>query len=266
MENWPPLNPADTRPLNHQIAAVIREAIESGELEPGARVPGENTIMERYGVARWTAREALALLANLGLITKVPKVGTFVRSERRLERKPRRYRRLRNTAPFASEVRAAGMNPNIEARSEAVEPPADIRERLQLEGGERTMRTVYRFLADGKPVQSSVSYEPLSITAGTPVEIPEEGPYAGLGVIARLDAIDVKITHVSEDVSVRPPTPEESSSLAIPSGVHVFEIWRTFKTDARPVEVAKIVIPGDRYSLSYQFSVPDEFGDDPITE
>lgn len=127
------------------------------------------------------------------------------------------------------------------------------------------MRTVYRFLADGKPVQSSISYEPLSITEGTPVELPEQGPYARLGVLVRMDAIGVQITHVTEDVSVRPPTTDESTNLDIPTGVHVFEIWRTFKTDTQPVEVAKIIIPGDRYSLSYQFSIPDEYGDDPIT-
>src|SRR5215475_14185691 len=88
--NLPDLDPADARPLNQQIAAALRTSIESGGLAPGARVPGENTLMARYGVSRWTAREALATLANAGLITKVPKVGTFVHSQLRLERRSRR--------------------------------------------------------------------------------------------------------------------------------------------------------------------------------
>jgi len=41
----PKLDQDDARPLNQQIADVLRSAIESGRLLPGARVPGENTLM-----------------------------------------------------------------------------------------------------------------------------------------------------------------------------------------------------------------------------
>ena len=266
MQELPDLDPADTRPVNQQIADRVREAIESGALAAGARVPGENTLMERYGVARWTAREALASLANSGLITKVPRVGTFVRDQRRLVRRPRRYRRRKQTSegPFATEVRDANMAPAIEADSSRIEAPADIATRLEIEPGTEVMCTHYRFLADGRPIQASTSYEPLDLTAGTAVELPEQGPLAGTGVITRMDNIGAEITRVVEEVTVRPPRPDEVSSLDIPSGVHVFDIIRTFATDERPVETANIVIPGDRYALVYEFRVTDD-DDDPVT-
>ena len=43
-----------------------------------------------------------------------------------------------------------------------------------------------------------------------------------------------------------------------------FDIQRTFFTEERPVKTARIVIPGDRYSLVYTFRVTED--DDPVTE
>lgn len=79
-----------------------------------------------------------------------------------------------------------------------------------------------------------------------------------------MDSIGVQITRVVEEVTVRPPRPEEVVSLDIPRGVHVFDILRTLATDERPVETANIVIPGDRYALVYAFNIPDD-ADDPVT-
>ncbi|WP_260327311.1 UTRA domain-containing protein [Streptomyces sp. TLI_185] len=136
-------------------------------------------------------------------------------------------------------------------------------ERLAIEPGSAVMKTEYVFLADGQPIQSSVSYEPLDLTEGAEIELPEEGRYTNTGVITRMDAIDVHITRVSEEVTIRPPRAAESDLLQIEPGVHVFHIRRTFSTDERPVETADIIIPGDRYSLTYEFRVTDE--DDPAT-
>ena len=72
MQELPDLDPADARPVNQQIADRLREAIESGVLAAGSQVPGENTLMARYGVARWTAREALAALAGGGALRGPP--------------------------------------------------------------------------------------------------------------------------------------------------------------------------------------------------
>jgi DNA-binding GntR family transcriptional regulator len=261
-ELLPDLDPEDERPVIQQIAAVVRDAIESGRLRPGDAVPGENTLMRRYGVARWTAREALAILAETGLVTKIRAKGTYVRGPRQLLRRPRRYQR-RGASPFAMDAREAGRDPGTEAVSDRTTASSDVASRLGIEPGAEVVRTTYRFLADGQPIQSSVSYEPYELTAATDVESPEEGPLAGAGVIARMDRIGQRVVKVSEEVSVRPPTAAETSSLAIPRSVHVFQIRRTHFTAERPVETCDIVIPGDRYALVYEIAVPDQ--DEPDT-
>lgn len=53
--------------------------IESGELCPGDPVPSESALAQRYGVARGTARHALAELEGAGLVESVPGRGRFVR-------------------------------------------------------------------------------------------------------------------------------------------------------------------------------------------
>ncbi len=210
-------------------------------MEPGERVPGENSLMDHYGVARETARKALDELAKAGLITKVRGSGTYVREERRLTRKPRRYRRQKQLGEFATDAMDAGRDPNVQASSVHVVATSKVAERLAIRAGDPVMKTEYLFLADGEPIQSSISYEPLELTGGTEVEFPEEGRYANAGVIPRMDAIGAHITHVTEEVTVRPPRAAEVNALRIESGVHVFCIRRTFRTDQRPVETADII-------------------------
>ncbi|MFF0055643.1 GntR family transcriptional regulator [Streptomyces microflavus] len=74
----PPL-PAQRGPVrNGQIAADLRTSISSGRFKPGSRLPTEVALMTHYGVARGTARLALAALAKEGLTEARPGSGVFV--------------------------------------------------------------------------------------------------------------------------------------------------------------------------------------------
>ncbi len=61
-----------------QIAAILRERIESGEYAPGQRLPGINDLMQGYGVAHLTANKALRLLVTEGLAVLSPGRGFYV--------------------------------------------------------------------------------------------------------------------------------------------------------------------------------------------
>jgi DNA-binding GntR family transcriptional regulator len=61
------------------LAALIEEAIVSGELAPGA-VLRQEQLSERFGVSRTPVREALRRLAALGLVSFVPNRGVRVRT------------------------------------------------------------------------------------------------------------------------------------------------------------------------------------------
>jgi len=65
-------------PRYKQIAAIIRQRIERGDIEPNRPIPSEVQIEQEFGVARATARKAVALLREQGLIVTVPGLGSYV--------------------------------------------------------------------------------------------------------------------------------------------------------------------------------------------
>jgi len=65
------------RSLHDEIAALVRDMIVRGELEPGARVP-EQQLCARFGVSRTPLREALKVLGSEGLLTLLPHRGAIV--------------------------------------------------------------------------------------------------------------------------------------------------------------------------------------------
>ena len=68
-------------PRYRQIAGIIRARIERGDIEPNRPIPSEVQIEQEFGVARATARKAVALLREWGLVTTVPGMGTYVLPE-----------------------------------------------------------------------------------------------------------------------------------------------------------------------------------------
>jgi DNA-binding GntR family transcriptional regulator len=73
---YDPLAPV---PRYKQIADILAARIEAGDLEPDRPIPSETAIMEEFGVARATARHAVGLLRERGLVVTVPGMGTYVR-------------------------------------------------------------------------------------------------------------------------------------------------------------------------------------------
>jgi DNA-binding GntR family transcriptional regulator len=65
-------------PLYAKIKQDLREAIESGELPEGARVPSEMELAAQYGVSRNPTRQALRELELAGYITRTRRRGSFV--------------------------------------------------------------------------------------------------------------------------------------------------------------------------------------------
>src|SRR3954447_18508184 len=69
----------DRRPPSRRIADDLRRQIETGVYPPGEKLPSERVLAERYSAARNTAREAIRLLAEGGLVTAEHGRGVFVR-------------------------------------------------------------------------------------------------------------------------------------------------------------------------------------------
>lgn len=61
-----------------RVADHVAARVTAGELQQGARLPGERELAEEYGVALGTARRALVELRERGLVVTLPGKGTFI--------------------------------------------------------------------------------------------------------------------------------------------------------------------------------------------
>jgi GntR family transcriptional regulator len=72
------IDPIAPIPPYRQIAAILRRRIESGQYAPDTRIPTESELVEAFEVARTTARRAIEVLREEGLIYTVPQRGSYV--------------------------------------------------------------------------------------------------------------------------------------------------------------------------------------------
>jgi GntR family transcriptional regulator len=73
------VDPLSSVPVYRQVAEIIRQRIESGELAPDRPVPSEAHLVQEYGIARGTARRAIEVLRDQGLVVTVQGRGTYVK-------------------------------------------------------------------------------------------------------------------------------------------------------------------------------------------
>lgn len=248
-------NPADPRPLYHQLAALLREQINSGALAPGAQMPTENDLMERYHASRNTVRGALNVLRTEGLVTSRQGSGSFVRSGPPMKyfasltgsrRKRLEADRTRDT--FAQQIEAQGKVSRQVSVTDVV-PAAHVASYLGLAESDLVgvrRRVMY---ADDEPLQLGDSYYPLDIVRDSKIMDPGD-------VVEGTDQVLEDLGHIptryEDQITWRMPTSNEATKLQIPPGTPVGQLVRTsFDQNDRPVEVYVVILPGDKHVLLY---------------
>ncbi|MEV4564885.1 GntR family transcriptional regulator [Nonomuraea sp. NPDC049419] len=251
----PDLDPISDRAIFRQIADHLRQAIERGQLGEGDKVPSEAQLMQHYGVARMTIRNALQVLQSEGLTVAEHGRGVFVRSHppvRRLasDRFARRHRD-QGKAAFIAETEGAGGKPSVDSiEITEVEPSASVAELLNLGSKNRVISRSRRYLINGQPVETAVSYIPVEIAKGTQIMQPDSGPG---GIYARIEEKGYRLDRFVEEIRSRMPLRDEVRALKLAPGVPVFHLVRTaYAIDGTPVEVCDTVMSSDAYVLSYE--------------
>lgn len=73
----------ERRPLAQQVVERLRALLGGDEFPVGARLPTEPELMARFGVGRSTIREAVRVLAHLGMVEVRQGDGSYVRAPAR---------------------------------------------------------------------------------------------------------------------------------------------------------------------------------------
>ena len=251
---------AERQPPSRTIAETIRRQIESGELPPGAQLPSERELARTYGTARNTAREAVRILSDAGLVITDHGRGNFVRPHTTLIRlgNDRYSPRHRETglSPFLLECAKQGKTGRFEVLSiDRVQPPPEVAERLNVPAeAESVLRRENVFYADDDPVNRVTTYIPWDIAEGTGL-LEEEVPHQ-FGIHGVLEERHHVMTRIREEVSTRMPRPDETAALQLRPGVPVLDVWHTsIDQDGEPYELTRFVMRGDMTGLLYDVPV-----------
>ncbi len=149
---------ANGLPLYRRIESDLRDRIQTGELQPGARLQTEHELMARYEVSRATVRQALTGLVAEGLVEIRRGRGTYVGRASAMEH------RLGGFYSYSLEVERHGMKPGTLVRGVSVESAAErVAAALKVAIGSRVVVLERVRLADDEPIVTESSYLPAAM-------------------------------------------------------------------------------------------------------
>ncbi|MFB6568187.1 GntR family transcriptional regulator [Streptomyces noursei] len=239
--------------LYQQVAAEIRNGIVEGEYKPGAPLPSEAQLIERYGVSRPTVRKAISALRAEGLIEVIHGKGSYVRAlpapavsiERTITRSGKTFRTGHHDWQQIEE-------PTIyRTTTTATTGPL-----LKLAEGE-ALFAVDRLLSDPHTDTRALHRVLIPFATAADGEAGQlgEAPDTELEQIyALLAAAGHKLTW-DETVSARMPLPDERDALRVPDATPILLASRvTLGTDQRPLILEELRTGADRAQLAYRLT------------
>lgn len=150
------------KPAYLKIADELRVDIQAGRWPAGHRLPPELELVEKFGVARMTLRQALDILQLEGLIDRRRgrNGGTFVRGKRPVVE-------LTRIEGFMPQLRDRGETVTSQVlQAELVYASAQVSEGLQLALGDPVFQVVRLRLVNGTPLLIENSYFPAHLMPG----------------------------------------------------------------------------------------------------
>jgi GntR family transcriptional regulator len=236
--------PARSSPLYSWVAALLRDEIETGRLDPHGSVPSERALSERYKVSRMTARHALETLTREGYVYRSARRGTFV-AEPRL-----RF----SVGSFTRVMSDADSTPGTEVlAATTLDPDPVMAALLGIPSGGRVHLLRRLRTAKGEPV----AIENIHLSAARFPDLLEHDLTGSLWELlrARYDVhpvrADARVVAVTLDGF-------EAEALGVAPGSVAIVLSRTvFDAENGVVELARDVYRGDRAEFSVSAPVDD---------
>ncbi|GAA5534219.1 GntR family transcriptional regulator [Deinococcus aluminii] len=237
-----PLDPASATPVYVQVAHGLAACIENGTLEGGTALPAERDLAGTLGVSRVTVRQALALLAQQGLLTRRHGSGTFVNPPApALAARP-----LGLLTGFSEDVRSRGQTPGARVLSfECGRPTPQEAMTLALSPSDHVYRLRRLRTADGEPLAVEESTLPATLTG--PLGAADVTDASLYGLLAARGLSPVRAVRHLRAVNAEPPL---AGWLNVPAGAALLATERvSWTADGKPVEHARAHYRGDRYDF-----------------
>jgi GntR family transcriptional regulator len=225
-----PDQPRQTVHKHVLVREYVRELIQGAE--PGSPAPSERELVQHFGVARMTVRQALDALVSEGLLERVPGRGTFVGS-------------------YTEEMSRRGLKPGARtllARIESAGP--GVARALEVAEGALVVHWQRLRLADDQPMCIEDAYLADSIIPGfLDSPLPDS-------LFDELERRDLLPTWGEDSVEAHLARPEEAALLEISAGDPLLRIARRSFADNIAVEVSRSTFRADRFTLWVPLSRP----------
>ncbi|MDB9529370.1 GntR family transcriptional regulator [Oscillatoria sp. CS-180] len=200
----------DKQHLHITISEKLKQKIETGEYEPGERLPSEFDLGQVFGVSRTTIRKAIGNLIQQGLVTTQQGKGIFVTEQHKIS-----FSMANPLMYFDSALKQQGYVGQVQSlRFQRIKATSDVSRKLQLPAKDTEVYWQEKIIyADDSPIALDVTYYPVAIGESLAEKLQQGFTYSTLvknGI--HLNAAEVSLESI-------PASYELSEYLAIPLGM-----------------------------------------------
>lgn len=232
-------------PKYYQVKDQILELIAG--LDPGAVVPTERDLAERFGTSRTTLRQAIAELVVDGRLEHTQGRGTFVAQPKLMQ--------VRQLTSFSQDLQEEGWRPGSVILKITREPAdAEVSAHLRVDPGMPIHRVERLRTVGDEPIAHEIAHlpEPLPDLA---VQLELKGSlYRTLR-----EVFGIELEAVEDIVETALADPIEASLLGVDTGLPMLLVHRTgWDADGRIVEWTRSVFRGDRFRFVARRRLTDD--------
>lgn len=224
------------RSLKHVAIREYVRGLVDGRA-PGTPAPSERDLVDRFGVARMTVRQALDALVGEGVLERHPGRGTFVAGPRRT---------ATGVRGLTDDLAVRGVV--VETRTLAAETvPASeaMASAFRVRPEDPLVRWVRLRVGDGRPVCLSESFLPAAFAGGLLEHLPAS-------LYDELAARGHRPTWAEDAVSAALAADDEAALLEIANGAPVLRLTRRALCGETVIEMSRSVLRGEDYTLHLQ--------------
>ncbi len=241
------------RPIYRQVAEQIAEEIEAGILPADARISSERELAERYGISRMTARAAINILVQRGLIVRRNRSRAYVAQ-------PKFRFDLSSPGGLHEQLRKAGVEPGAKLITAEMLPydalSPRVAQALALDDEETFVYHIVRVrTANGEPIALEDSYFPAHLFPDLLDFNLTDSIY---GILRKYFGVEPAGSVQELEISLLDAEWAEIMGVAV--DLPTLEIWRqAFTADNAPFEFAHDIYRGDRILFIARTASPESF-------
>ncbi|WP_327439810.1 GntR family transcriptional regulator [Pseudomonas donghuensis] len=231
------LRPDDTlaTPLYLQLARNLEQAIHAGQWKAEQALPSERSLSEALDISRVTARKALEVLLEQGLIRRIQGSGTFIT--------PRLEQPLSRLSSFSEMLRLKGFTPSSQWLERSIDAPSsDELVRLGLSPSEQVVHL--KRLRKADDIVMAVEYSTL------PARLLSNPEAIGDSLYQYLDQIGKPVVRALQHIRAINASAELAARVGIQPGTAMLLMTRVgYLDDNTPIELTDTYCRDDYYDF-----------------